>query len=57
VIEVPVSVDQLLDGVRIDAREGCRNIRTRGDDFRIHQQLPVGAGEDSDISTHTYPRG
>ena len=49
-IEVPVSVDQLLDGVRIDARQSGGNIRTRGDDFCIHEQLPVGAGKNSDVS-------
>ncbi|HEY2121704.1 MAG TPA: hypothetical protein VGH37_21160 [Candidatus Acidoferrum sp.] len=50
VIEVPVSVDQLLDGIRIDALESCRNVRTRADDFRINKELSVGSSENSDIS-------
>ena len=51
VIEVPVSVDQLLDGVRIDARQSRGDIWTRGDDFGIHEQLSVRAGKNGDIST------
>jgi hypothetical protein len=47
--EMPVSVYQLFDRICIDAREGCRNVRTRRDDLRVHQQLSVGAGKDGDI--------
>ena len=50
VIKVPMSVYQLLDGVHIDARQGRRYVRTRGDDLRIHQQLSVRAGENGNIS-------
>src|ERR1700720_1825193 len=53
VIEVPVRVDQLLDGIGVDARDRLRNVRTRGDDFRIHEQLSIGAGQNGDISTST----
>src|SRR5580700_1278554 len=50
VIEVPVSVYQLLYGVRINARQRCGNMWTRGDDFSIDEELSVGAGKDGDIS-------
>ena len=50
VIEVPVSVYQLFDGVRINARQRCGNTRTRRHDFSINEELSVGAGKDGDIS-------
>src|SRR5271154_5631679 len=50
VVEMPVSVYQMFDGICIDAREGIRNVRTRGDDFRIDQQLSVRTGKNGDIS-------
>src|ERR1700681_2085898 len=50
VIEVPVSVYQLFDGIRINARQRCGNMRPRRDDFSINEELSVGAGEDGDIS-------
>jgi hypothetical protein len=51
VIEVPVSVDQLLDRVHIDARQSRGNVWPRGDDSCIHEELSVGAGKNGDIST------
>src|SRR6266852_4871795 len=51
VIEVPVRIYQLLDGVRINARQCGRNVCTRADDFRVNEQLSVGAGKNGDIST------
>jgi hypothetical protein len=53
VIEVPVRVNELLDGIRIDARDRFRDIRPGGYDLRIDEQLPVGAGKNGDISTRT----
>jgi hypothetical protein len=50
-VEMPVGVYQLLDGIPVDAREGFRNVRTRGNDFRINQQLSVRADKNRDIST------
>jgi hypothetical protein len=50
-IEVPVRVDELLDGVRIDAGESCRNVRPRGDDFGIDEKLSVRTRKNSDVST------
>ena len=41
-VEVPVGIDQLFDGIWVDAREGFGNVRTRGNNFRINQQLSVG---------------
>src|ERR1700730_4943721 len=49
-IDLPVSVNQLFDGIRINARQRCGNMRTRGDDFSINEEISVGAGKDSDIS-------
>ena len=49
-IEVPVSIYQLFDGVRINARQRCGNMRTRSDNFSINEELSVGAGKDGDIS-------
>jgi len=53
VVEVPVSVDQLFDGIRVDALEGFRDMRTCGNDCRINQQLSVRASENGDIPTST----
>ena len=53
VVEVPVRVDQLFDGIRVDAREGLRDVRTCGDDLRIDQELSIRASENGDISTGT----
>ena len=53
VVEVPVGVYQLFDGVLIDACEGFGNVRTRGDDFRVDEQLSVRAGKNGNISTRT----
>ena len=52
-VEVSVGVDQLFDGICVDAREGFRDVRTCGNDFRIDQQLSVRANENGDISTRT----
>ena len=51
VVEVPVGVDQLLDGIGVDACDGLFDIWTGGDDFGIYEQLSIGAGENGDIST------
>ena len=50
-VEVPVGVDQLLDGIGVDACDGLLDVWTGGDDFGINQQLSVRAGENRDIST------
>ena len=50
VVEVPVSVYQLSDGIRVDARERFRNVWTRRDDFRINEQLSVRASKNGYIS-------
>jgi hypothetical protein len=52
-LEVPVSVDQLLDGVGVDAGQGPGNVWMCGDDFRADEQLSVGAGKHRDVSTST----
>ena len=52
-IEVPVRVDQLLDGITIDARDRFRDVRTGRHDLRIDEQLSIGAGKNGDISTRT----
>ena len=57
VIEVPVSVDQLLDGVGIDACQRFRNLRLRGLNFGVNEQLSVGPGEDRDISARAQKNG
>jgi hypothetical protein len=51
VIEVPVGVYQLFYGVCIDRRQGFGNLGASGCDFRINEQLSVGAGENGNIST------
>jgi hypothetical protein len=51
VIEVPVRVDELLDGVRTDTGESRRNVRPRGDDFGIDEKLSVLASKNGDVST------
>jgi hypothetical protein len=50
VVEVPVSVDELFDGIGVDAGEGFFDVGTGGDDLGVYEQLSVGAGEDGDIS-------
>src|ERR1700732_3696741 len=51
VIEVPVRVDELLDGIRIDAGESRRNVRPRGDDLGIDEKLSVLTSKNGDVST------
>jgi hypothetical protein len=51
VIEVPVRVDELLDGIRIDAGESRRNFRPRGDDLGIDEKLSVRTSKNGDVST------
>ena len=51
VVEMPVSVDQEFDRIHVDACEGFRDVRTRGDNLRIHHQLAVRACQNGDIST------
>jgi len=51
VIEVPVGVYQLFYGVCIDRRQGFGSLGASGCDFRINEQLSVGAGENGNIST------
>jgi hypothetical protein len=51
VIEVPVSVDQLLYGICIDGRQGRRDSGARGYDFSLNQQFSVGASQNGNIST------
>src|SRR5579864_1181255 len=51
VIEVPVRVDELLDGVRIDAGKSRRNVRPRGEDFGIDEKLSVLTSKNGDVST------
>src|SRR5271170_6833781 len=57
VIEVPVRIDQLLDGIAVDTGEGFGDVRLRGENFGVHEQLAVGAGEDSDISARAEKNG
>src|SRR5580692_2542267 len=51
VIEVPVRVDELFDGIRIDAGESRRNVRPCGNDFGIDQKLSVRTSKNGDVST------
>jgi hypothetical protein len=53
VIEVPVGVDQLLDGIRVDARQSRKNVRTRGHTFGVDDELPVRTAENGNISART----
>ena len=53
VIEVPVRVDELFDGIRIDAGESRRDVRPRGDDFRIDEKLSVRTRKNGDVSSGT----
>src|SRR5580704_15665649 len=55
VIEVPVRVDELLDGIRIDAGESRRKVRPRGDDFGIDEKLSVRTSKSAAINA--FPRG
>ena len=50
VVEVPVGVDQLPDGIGVDACDGLFDVWTSGDDFGVYEQLSIGAGENGDIS-------
>src|SRR5580692_12080171 len=50
VIEVPVRVDELLDGIRVNAGEGRRNVRLRGDDFGVDKKLSVRTSKNGDVS-------
>ncbi len=51
VVEVPVGVDELFDGIGVDAGEGFFDVWTGGDDLGIDEQLSVRAGQDGDVST------
>lgn len=53
VIKVPMRVDELLDGIRIDAGKGCRDVGPRGDDLRIDHKLSVRTCKNGDVSPGT----
>ncbi len=53
VIEVPVRVDELLDGIRIDAGQSRSNVRPSRDDFGIDKKLSVRPRKNGDVSTGT----
>ena len=53
VVEVPVRVDELFDGISIDTGESRRNVRPRGDDFSIHHELSVRTRKNRDVSSGT----
>src|SRR5215470_15451394 len=53
-VEVPVSVDKVLDWIGANARESFGNLRTSTCKSGIDEELTVSAGEDSDISTSTH---
>lgn len=55
-VEVPVGIDELLDGIGIDFRQSGRDVWARGDDFRVHEELSVGAGEDGDVAAGSEER-
>src|SRR5580693_8329577 len=57
VIEVPVRVYQLLDGVRVDVCQRHGKVRPRRDNFAIDQQLSVRAGQNGNVSTRTQKNG
>ena len=44
VVEVPVGVDELFDGISVDACEGLFDVWTGGDDFGVYEELSVWAG-------------
>jgi hypothetical protein len=53
-IEVPVSVDKVLNWIGANARKSFVNFRTSTRKSGIDEELTVSAGEDSDISTSTH---
>src|ERR1700720_3926612 len=53
VIEVPVRVDQLFNGICVDLGESRRDVRPRGDDFGIDEKLSVRTRKHSDVSAGT----
>src|SRR5258705_5088595 len=50
VVEVPVGVNQLPDGIGVDACDGLFDVGTGGDDFGVDDQLSIGTGKNGDIS-------
>jgi hypothetical protein len=52
VVEVPVSIDKVLDWIGANVRFG--NLRTSTSKSGIDEELTVAAREDSDISTSTH---
>src|SRR5579864_6156020 len=53
VIEVPVRVDQLFNGICVDVGESRRDVRPRGDDFRIDEKLSVRARKNGNVPAGT----
>src|SRR5258707_2405084 len=51
VIDMPMSIYQLCEGVRAQVVESCCNSRSRYCEPRVDQQLAVLACQDRDIST------
>ena len=44
VVEVPVSVDELFDGIGVDAGESLFDVWTRCNDFGVYEEFSVGTG-------------
>ena len=54
VVEMPVSIDELLDGIGADRSESLGKLRTRTGEACIDQQLSVRTWQNRDISTGAH---
>ncbi len=54
VVVVPVGVDEALDGVGADGEEGLGDLRARGGDAGIDEDLALGAGEHGDVAAGAH---
>ena len=54
VVEVPVGVDEVLDGVVGDGGEGLGDLGAGGGEAGVYEELAVGAGEDEDVAAGAH---
>jgi hypothetical protein len=54
VIEMPVCVDELLDGSRADSLQGGSDLRLRHREAGVHHELPVAPSQDADVAAGAF---
>ena len=54
VIEVPMRVDQMRDGIGAEIGEGFLHLRARHADAGVNQHLAIGPGQDGNVAAGAF---